>query len=48
MSVTKAFSIAELLASHSIKCKLYRDADGWHVVADKTSEKYKLMFGDME
>lgn len=46
MSCQKAFSIAELLASNSIPCKLYRDASGWHVVAQKNSEKYKLMFGE--
>lgn len=46
MTCQKAFSIAELLASHSIPCKLYKDANGWHVVAQKNSEKYKLMFGE--
>lgn len=46
MSATKAFSIAEILASHSIPCKLFKDANGWNVVADKNSEKYKSMFGE--
>lgn len=45
MTCQKAFSIAELLASHSIPCKLYKDASGWNVVADKNSEKYKSMLG---
>lgn len=46
MTATKAFSIAEILASHSIACKLYKDASGGHCVADKNSEKYKSMFGE--
>lgn len=49
MTASKAFSIAELLASHSLACKLYRDTDGvWHVKVCQDSVKYNELFGDIE
>jgi len=53
MSQIKAFSIAELLASHKIACKLYRTSDGvWHVRCVEANtqgvNKWNELFGDMK
>jgi hypothetical protein len=54
MSSQKAFSIAELLASHNLPCKLWRTSDGvWHVkcvdrINTEGVNKYNELFGDMK
>jgi hypothetical protein len=48
MTSEKAFSIAELLASHKLPCKLYRTSDGvWHVKCVE-NVKWNELFGDMK
>ena len=49
MSQMKAFSIAELLASHNLPCKLWRTSDGvWHVKACGDNVKWNELFGDVK
>ena len=53
MTSQKAFSIAELLASHKLPCKLYRTSDGvWHVKCVEANtqsvNKWNELFGGVK